>query len=612
MTLNSDNLMAPDSLLTDTGTTAGSVSPMDERLRRDFRDAVSIVDASGAVEALDDALVNVDPHSGKPIGRARVVTPRAVFVAGIVTFLQDRPGDVTSITRTLNDLPQDLLEELGLFPAIAPGEVPAGKVSYMWNRMTEVCNPSPIRAGKRLDIDMDGNTSNAFGAKQIDAKYLRPDLADDELSTKARRAVINRGAPRYLDDEERARRQTRLDLVSDHLLQATIPTELALGRWAVDWTDFESRALSYRNAKPTKLGKTSADPDAAWGRRRTRGNRIAGRLRCPSDRDGAHDAQTGDNAFEGDKSERFFGYNAHFATTTPAEDGSAMPEIAACLRLTAANDMAAAAPILVAMADSIADAGLAITKVYIDRGYSMRTTDSWLVPLSDRGIWAAYDLSKEMLGRQGSYEGAVLIGGELHCPQTPDELTNEAVPGPKATRGDWAEYWRRRDMLDQYAFRRLGRPGPDLNQRVQCPAYAEKCRCELQKQSMSIRAGKDIPEIYEPPENPPRCCTTPNLSLKRTVGLGSRQQHPHGSRQWVADYEARTAVERYNASVKFEQRLGRGDVRVLGLASWTLMLTMAAVSTNIRHLRNWQEATGRSVSVLAPDMAGAAEPDVAA
>lgn len=578
------------------------VSPVDGRIRRNFRDAVTAVDRSVAVETLDGVLVNVSPRTGKVIGRPRAITTRAFIVVAIMNFLDDRPGEVTSITDTFNTLPADLLRELEVPESIGPGRVQHHMVDHVWNRIAEACDSSQFHPGKRLKI-VDGEPVSLYKAKQLDAKCLRPDLAEGDLVSQPTRRLSNRGTERDvpLTEAEQAERRGRLNTVVDGLLQATFPDGYTHSDWAVDWTDIESWGLTYRHDKAT-----SADPDARWGRRRPKGNRIAGGRGSGPAEASEGDGATGDDAFEADKNERFFGYNAHIATTGASEAGI---ELAGSLRLTPANDNAAVAPTLVEMTDSILAAGMPVASMTVDLGYSMKTAETWLVPLSDRGVSVSFELESAKRGRHGSYRGAVLIGGVPHCPMTPEELTNQKVLAPSATRSDWEVYWDQRDSLDQYAFRPLGARTPDLIQRFQCPAYANKVRCPLQVQSLSLPADKDIPEIYDPPAEPPLCCTKPNMTLGRDIGLGYRQAHPYGSRSWLAAYASRTAVERYNSSLKYEQQILRGNIRVLGLARVTLMVAMACVATNIRHVRNWESCHSAASEIEAD---GHAESEAAA
>lgn len=577
-------------------------SPIERQLRTEFDTAITIVDRSGALDQLDEVLLTRHPTSGKVIGRPRSITTRAFLVVAVVNFLLDGSGEVSSIVRTFNQLPQDLLTALGV--RFSAGTVPEHAIDHVWNRISEACNGSPIRDGKRIPVDLEGNRFNAFKAQQKDRKALRDDLGEDERTSVTDRRLSTRGMPRDLNEAELKERTRRLESVTDALLQATIPTELNLGLWAIDWTDHEAWARTYRNAKEDKLGVASADPDAGWGRRHPKGNKISGHAPRSNDDDLA-----GDHRFELSKVERYYGYIAHFAVTTADTwpDGTA-PEIAASMRVAAAHDMDGVAPALIDMVDSMQHAGLPVERVIVDRGYSMRTAERWLVPLSDRGVFASFDLPHYQFGRRGTHHGAVIMNGEMYCPHMPDELVNVQIPGSSSPPSVWKDYHAAKASLDQYKFRRRGKLTPSLKMRVDCPARAGTCRCPLVPSSQSIPYEKDIPTIEDPPteDEAPKCCTAATLTVPREVGLGVRQLYPHGTKEWIAEYDQRTSVERFNSSLKFEQRVQHSQIRVLGQAKNTLMLCFAAVATNVRHIRNWENATGRSASTLTADVVGEA------
>jgi len=571
-----------------------NLSPLDAELRRHFWDAVTVVDRSQAAVMLDGVLVKRSSRTNKPIGRPRTITPRAVLVGSLVNYMQEGTGEITAITKTLNVLPLDLLDELGL-AQLGVGGIPHHKVDHMWNRMVEACNPSPVRDGKRLRI-VDNEVVVEIRRKNVDPKFLRPELTEEELYPEPSRKPSTRGTARPLTTEQADERRTLLNAVCDSLVQATVPLELPLGLWAADWTDHETWANTYRNDK-----ETSADPDARWGRRRPKGNRISlGALPSKTDIKKMDEA-TGNDAFEDDKKELFYGYNVHFITTTPLETDPTVPTLTGAIRVAHAADMAGTAPALVDMVDSMLEAELPVNKVLIDKGYSMRTPETWAIPLAERGVFAGFELESHKLARNGSLNGAPLIGGVPHCPRIPEELMDlDPVPGPSASREEFKAYWERYEAREAYAFATRGKLEPGLNIRFDCPAYRNKVRCEHKPQSLSISADKNIPEIYDPPkgENAPKCCTQDTMKPPKNFMLNYRQEHAYGSKKWVLEFEHRTAVERYNSSFKYEQRTNRHEVRVMGLAKTSLVLTMAAVATNIRHLRNWQATTGEVPSTL--------------
>ncbi|HWJ64601.1 MAG TPA: hypothetical protein VNS19_21690 [Acidimicrobiales bacterium] len=365
--------------------------------------------------------------------------------------------------------------------------------------------------------------------------------------------------------------------MSDALLAATVPTAVDASVLAVDWTDHETWATSHT----TKVA--SADPDARWGRRRSTGGISKGKRRTapPGSVPDPKDWDEG-------KHELYFGYIVH-AAVTAASPGS--PELAVAVRVAAANAMDVG-PVVVELTDALRDRGVEVTELLVDRGYSMRSTDKLHRPLAQRGVFLTYDYAVAQYGRHGTHLGAVLIGGEPHCPSTPVDITNRPRPNTKAAPQDWERYWADRRRLEAYAFRRLGRASPDLVQRYECPAAAGRVRCELRDAARPIPVDRDVPEIYDPPGDAPTCCTQRTFTVGFPIGAGYRQRHPQGSRDWVLSYDRRTSVERWFSSFKYVSRAQRDSIRVLGQARRTLMLTFAAVATNLRHCRNWDQKTG--------------------
>lgn len=539
----------------------------DAELRRDFWEAVAVIDRSGLGDDLDREL---RPRRG-PQSR---LTFRALLVAGVlVAVRRDGSLDVRSMWRTLNGLPDDLLAELRLRRRDDGQTVSEVQVSHCWNRLAESLDAATTYAGRRIGKPSEDDAARAW----------RRGLEDPATRPRRQRSPSTRGTARDLQAEDRADRAFRLSRVCDQLLQATLPDGFDSLTIAIDWTDHETWATTYTGRA------TSADPDARWGRRRPSGNRVARRQPVPPDVN--HDPADWDEG----KSELFYGFNQHVAVTTRATDGTDTPEVALAIRVTPADAMDVG-PVVVDMVRSIQGAQVAVEEVLVDRGYSTKSVDKIHRPLAGRDTFLTFDYTLAQYGRHGTHEGAVLIGGEPHCPAMPEELANGPRPSPiGSTEAAWASYWENRSRLDSYAFRRLGRPTTDLTQRYECPAAAGRVRCPLRVTSQSIALDKNVPEVFEPPTDPLRCCTQRTITFPTDVGLGLRQRHPHGSKSWLASYDRRTAVERYFSSVKYEGGAQRHDIRVLGLTRRTLMLTFACVGTNLRHIRNWTERIERSV-----------------
>lgn len=537
---------------------------------------LDVVDRSGAAAALEEHLIKRGAN-GKPLGRPRRLGVRAVLVAGILAALRGGGLDVCAMWRVLARLAPEQLEVLGL------GDRPPtlSQVDHVWNRVAEACDAAAVSAGRRLDP---GGVSPRPGPNH---RRLHPEPAGTAPTPPATRRS-GRGGPRPLSPQDQAECTLRLHAVCDALLAGTIPTTLDTGRLAIDWTDHETWATSYTDKV------SSADPEARWGRRRPTNATISGRRRAVPD-GAVPDAAQWDEG----KSELFYGYNLHAAVTAGTPGA---PELAVAVRVTPANAMDVG-PLVIDMVDALQRRGRIVEELLVDRGYSMRSPDKLHKPLAARNVFLSFDYTIAQYGRHGTHLGAVLIGGEPHCPATPTAAVNRPRPNPKAGPGEWEQYWRDRDRLNAYAFRRLGRPVPSLTQRYECPAAAGRVRCPLRAPARPIGAGRDVPEIYDPPTTPPTCCTQRTFTVDIEVGLGYRQRHVHGTKPFVSAYDGRTSVERWFSSVKYVSRAQRENIRVLGMTRRTLMLTFAAAATNLRHVRNW-EARAKQHPATGPEPTG--------
>ncbi|MCC5947769.1 MAG: hypothetical protein JJT89_04865 [Nitriliruptoraceae bacterium] len=228
----------------------------------------------------------------------------------------------------------------------------------------------------------------------------------------------------------------------------------------------------------------------------------------------------------------------------------------------------------------------------------MRAAESVHLPLANRGVHLTFDLSKQQRQRHGTTaDGAIMMGGDFYCPMLPREIEVEGIPGPQATREDWADYHRRRKAREAWMMARKGRPTADMGkQRLVCPAAANKLRCPLRPDSMALPEERNIPEIYDDQLDDirdalPNCCTSKSFTVHQQDGAGRRQQHHFGSPEWIRSYDRRTASERVISHYKKLVRTGREDIQVFGRTRQTLAVGFATVALNIRLVRNWEQKT---------------------
>jgi hypothetical protein len=117
---------------------------------------------------------------------------------------------------------------------------------------------------------------------------------------------------------------------------------------------------------------------------------------------------------------------------------------------------------------------------------------------------------------------------------------------------------------------------------VGCPAAAGKLRCPLRPESMTL--SLDRPEILNPPEHPPRCCTQQSVTVPAEINAKAAQKHDYPGAAWRTSYARRSAAERTNATIKdpATNNIGRGGCRVTGLTAITLFLTCTLIVRNTR------------------------------
>ncbi len=402
------------------------MSPLEARLRTDFEDVRAVVDTS-MVAVTYEHLCLKRSENGKLLGRARKMTMRAFLILIVLTCLRDRPPATVKVTETANELPDDLLEELGLMSPDEPRPtITKSQVGHVFNVLANSLDLSPHRPGKRLRLTLDGDHIDEYKTTPIDRKCLEPHLTEEELRRpEASRRLADRER-RELPSDVLATRQADLNGLIDRMLQATIHLDGHPHRARSTRPITEAWARGGRHASKSRDGVLSADPDARWGRRRPSGNSFSPSRKKANKASGPLDA----NGFETDKIEHYFGYLVHVAVATAEVNGPSLPELVLALRVAPADDIGGVGPALVDMVDSIRTVA-PLDHAIVDRGYSMRTAETVHLPLADRGVHLTFDLSKQQRQRHGTTkDGAVLIGGDFYCPMVPREITLDGIPGP--------------------------------------------------------------------------------------------------------------------------------------------------------------------------------------
>jgi hypothetical protein len=339
--------------------------------------------------------------------------------------------------------------------------------------------------------------------------------------------------------------------LTDALLEASVPYayKQASSSFAADWTDLEAFSRP-----PVEKAGRCFDKEASWGHRR-------------ANHPGARD-------------QLYFGYYLQFATMVADDTGPGVPELARRLLLTSCHVDPPTA--LCSVLEGMADAGIEIRDVLCDSGYSHRVPSNWAARVRLLGADLVMDLHPSDRGPQGTHKGAVIANGSLYCPSTPVTLLGLRPLKRDATATEIQIADLQAQELDHYRLGRITRDDKDGYHRVMCPAEMRKCRCPLRGGSMTL--PHDRPEVFEPPIEPPVCCSQSTITVPPLVAAKTAQKYPYLSEAWRQSYKRRSAAERTNSTIKDSATtdVSKGWCRLAGLAPITVFVACALVVRNAR------------------------------
>jgi hypothetical protein len=364
-----------------------------------------------------------------------------------------------------------------------------------------------------------------------------------------------------------------LQAACDDLVEASVPAEFkdACSSLAVDWTDLESFSRP-----PPARGGPCADPEASWGHRK--------------------------NNLLRSEDELFFGYYLSAGIMMRDENGPAVPELARRATLSSCrhDPVRALVPVLTRMPEQ----GIPAGDVLADSGYAHRDARAWALPLRRAGAQLVQDLHPHDRGPKGTHEGAIISNGNLYCPKTPRPLLELGPLAPSATKEQAAGWERKTAETARYKLGRITADDSDGYHRVQCPAAMGKIRCPLRPPSMTLDRGR--PEILQPPEHPPDCCTQQTITVPPGVLAKTTQKHDYPSAAHRRSYARRTGAERGFAAAKdpASNDISRGWCRLMGLTPLMLFTATLLIARNQRILHAWnarqEENQRRAAAGLPP------------
>ncbi len=538
-----------------------------------------VIDASGLGPWFETELRAVTGRLG---GRRRVLTARPLLVGLLALSVAEQPLILRDVVRLLNALHPSAKHRLGIpRPGVAgEGCVTERQVSYLFNRMTALLDPSPHATANREKYQTARDAVLAAHAE--DARALPdPDAAQQNEAAAALEAALEQVQTEHqalLDG-----RHARLRWVLDRGLEATLPTEVEhTGSYALDGS--ELRTWARQNRRAPKRPWLHPDPDAAWNGKKSK--------------------------VQGTPSRGWFGYWLHGLVRVGEVGGPDMPCLVERIDITPANADARVAGIgmltrMVADHEA-ADAAAGQSDrprhdVLADRAYTSesRRADDWIWPLWEHGFTSVHELTEHQLGpagrgtpRPGS--GALVIDGQPYSPRLPAHLRRIDPPKLGATRADIAAYQARIAQRKLYALHAVGGRNADGSWDFGCRAMAllGQLRCDLKPDSLQLPHTKPTtaPGVYTPANGRlPKVCGQQKARVLRDE-LPYWQPDLYGSADWYASYNRRNRIEGIFGNLKNDaaQDITRGSVRVMGLAKTAFLTMVAVMAVNLRLLDRWR------------------------
>jgi hypothetical protein len=518
----------------------------------------------------------------RPSRRGRPTTHPRIFLTGLILAI-DTYGSATvaKIHYVLtHDLPRDEQWDLGVLRRDASGRPRALTLLDLYNftrRVTQTLNHTKTRAGDLEDVERYRRRAalDDFTAAFLDPTLIpRPDGAADFAldgsglwaAEKAKRALTETPAEPVDEDEEPPSVNSPGEAISP--AETTAPAETA-------------------DEVVVEADPSATDEPAGPGRGRR----------------GASDAAYGVKTAKSGKREGYFGYDVEAIVRVPekkADDPAKRSEpllIERLVVLPASTDVVG--PIL-AMIDRMRASGTKMSSLLVDRHYSYKRFDRWLMALLARGIRQVADMHENDQGFR-DWDGIKIAAGWAHCPCTPDNLGTIPTLPPDPSEEAANEFHERIAKREAYAAQRVSRLNSEGKVRFACPARNGTLGCPLVPGSVATATANGLPIISNPPDEVgrPSICTQDTVQLTIKSPLQARamklhQTHYWGSRAWRKAFNRRTYVEGFFGVLKSATATGldRGTHQFVGLPLVTIVVTAAAAVTNMRLLRTWHAQTG--------------------
>lgn len=235
-----------------------------------------------------------------------------------------------------------------------------------------------------------------------------------------------------------------------------------------------------------------------------------------------------------------------------------------------------------------------------DSLYTHLKAERWSVPLLKRGV-------EQVLFMRTAHNAIVPIQGGLlqhrwlHCPSAP--LDDRPLPPDRASEEEWEKICADVELFQaNWAMvRKESGLGASLTTKWMCPALAKTAGCPARgRANVELARRKNLPIITPPDDWQTRpCCTKTTVDFtpdptdhNHQVKLAQREYY--GGRRWRRKAKRRAMVEGVFGILKnpSRQRMTRGQNRIAGLATATLIAAIKHSVYNEEQLRAWHQRTG--------------------
>lgn len=249
--------------------------------------------------------------------------------------------------------------------------------------------------------------------------------------------------------------------------------------------------------------------------------------------------------------------------------------------------------------------------ILADRAYTSETHQAadWIWPLFNLGFDSVHALTEHQLGHTATLaNGALVIDGQPASPRMPAHLRTLTPPKVGAPRKDIEDYQAEIAKRRLYMLHAVGGRSDDGHWDFGCRAMAllGQLHCDLKPASMNLPLHKPTtsPPVFAPRHTLTICGQ--QKSRVQATELPFWQPLQHGSTEWCDSWNRRNHVEGLFGNVKNDasQNLTRGRIRVMGLATVSLMALFIAMAANLRLTDTFELRQRREADQAAQEAAG--------